>query len=76
MVSIIVTIVIIVAESRRRVHHVGSCRRYNLLYRASVSGAGGLVSNDTTTISTAAMSVIGTTGMRPNQASAPGVVAV
>jgi hypothetical protein len=41
-----------------------------------VSAAGGLVISDTTNSSPHEISVIGTTGIKPNHASAPGVVAV
>ena len=59
---------------------VSSCRREDRRpivspvhsYRRSVAAEGGRVSTDTTIINTPAITVIGTTGIKPHHARAPG----
>ena len=65
-----------ICESGQKARSRAIRARHTRSYRASVSLSGGRVSSDTTTIKAAAINVIGTTGIRPNHASAPGVVAV
>ncbi len=53
-----------------------STAKNHQLYLAIVSSDGGLVISDTTTINAHEISVIGTTGVKPFQTSAPGTRAV